>query len=82
MTCVQQLQKIEGLGASNFAELRDGFACAWCEIRGDQLFLLAHPNSGRETRQYAYPQEAEIVGRVTGIAMKIDKKQGGRKPPR
>lgn len=65
-----------------FVELRDGFACAWCEIRGDQLFLLAHPNSGRETRQYAYPQEAEIVGRVTGIAMKIDKKQGGRKPPR
>jgi hypothetical protein len=73
MTRVQELKKIEGLAASNFAELRDGYACGWCEIKGDQLFLLAHPNSGRETRQFAYPQEADIVGRVTGIAMKIDK---------
>src|SRR5258708_6374258 len=50
-----------------FVELREGFACGWCEIRGDRLFLLAHPNSGVPTRQFAYPQEAEIVGRVTGI---------------
>jgi transcriptional regulator with XRE-family HTH domain len=56
-----------------FVELRGGFACGWCEIKGDRLFLLAHPNSGVATRQFAYPQEADIVGRVTGIAMKIDK---------
>jgi hypothetical protein len=65
-----------------FVELRDGFACGWCEIKGDQLFLLAHPNSGRGTRQFAYPQEADIVGRVTGIAMKIDKTGAHRNPLR
>jgi transcriptional regulator with XRE-family HTH domain len=63
-----------------FVELRTGFACSWCEIKGDQLFLLAHPNSGRETQQFTYPQEADIVGRVTGIAMKIDKTE--RRRPR
>ncbi len=62
-----------------FVELRGGFACGWCEIRGDRLFLLAHPNSGVPTRQFAHPQEAEIVGRVTGIAMKIDKRDDPRK---
>jgi transcriptional regulator with XRE-family HTH domain len=56
-----------------FLELREEFACGWCEMKGDRLFLLAHPNSGRETRQFLHPQEAEIVGRVTGIAMGIDK---------
>lgn len=58
-----------------FLELRGGFACGWCEIEGDRLFLLAHPNSGVATRQFAFPQEADLVGRVTGIAMRIDKQE-------
>jgi hypothetical protein len=32
-----------------------------------------HSSFGRETRQFAYPQDADIVRRVTGLAMKIDK---------
>lgn len=54
-----------------FVELRDGFACSWCELNGKQLVLIPHPLSGRAVRQYAYPQEAEIVGRVTAVAMRI-----------
>jgi hypothetical protein len=27
------------------------------------------------TRQFAFPQEADLVGRVTGIAMRIDKQE-------
>src|ERR1700738_1453674 len=76
---IQKLEEIDPSPAPDFAELRGGFACGWCEIRGDRLFLLAHPNSGVPTRQFAYPQEAEIVGRVTGIAMKIDKRDDPRK---
>jgi transcriptional regulator with XRE-family HTH domain len=54
-----------------FVELRDGYACSWCELQGKQLFLIPHPLSGRAIRQYTYRAEAEIVGRVTAIAMRI-----------
>lgn len=54
-----------------FVELRDGYACSWCELQGKTLLLLPHPLSGCATRQYSYPNEAEIVGRVTAVAMRI-----------
>lgn len=54
-----------------FIELRDGYACSWCEVRGSQLTLLPHPLSGCTIRQFVYPSEAEIVGRVTGVAMRL-----------
>jgi transcriptional regulator with XRE-family HTH domain len=54
-----------------FVELRNGYACSWCELQGRNLILLPHPLSGYPIRQYAYPNEAEIVGRVTAVAMRI-----------
>lgn len=54
-----------------FVELRNGYACSWCELQGKNLILVPHPLSGREIRQYAYPHDAEIVGRVTAVAMRI-----------
>jgi transcriptional regulator with XRE-family HTH domain len=54
-----------------FIELRDGYACSWCELHGDQLLLIPHTLSGHKIRQYQYGQEAEIVGRVTAVAMRI-----------
>ncbi|MGH9715902.1 MAG: hypothetical protein ACRD4R_04120 [Candidatus Acidiferrales bacterium] len=54
-----------------FVELRDGYACSWCEMRGSQLTLVPHPLSGCTIRQFAYPSEAEIIGQVTGVAMKL-----------
>jgi len=54
-----------------FVELRDGYACSWCEVRGAQLTLVPHPLSGCSIRQFAYPSEAEIVGQVTGVAMRL-----------
>lgn len=54
-----------------FVELRDGYACSWCEIRKDQLLLVPHPLSPAKTREIAYPLEADIVGRVTAVAMCI-----------
>jgi transcriptional regulator with XRE-family HTH domain len=54
-----------------FVELRGSYACGWCELKDGHLIILAHPNSGRATRQFEYPREAEIVGRVTGVAMRI-----------
>ena len=66
-----------------FIELRDGYACSWCEVRGSQLTLIPHPISGCAIRQFAYPSEAEIVGQVTGVAMRlVAQEQSGDEPPR
>lgn len=54
-----------------FIELRDKYVCSWCELHGRQLYIVPHPLSGRSISQYPFPDEAEIVGRVTGIAMRI-----------
>src|SRR5262249_15461345 len=66
-----------------FIELRDGYACSWCEVRGSQLTLVPHPISGCSIRQFAYPSEAEIVGQVTGVAMRLAPlEQNADEPPR
>jgi transcriptional regulator with XRE-family HTH domain len=54
-----------------FVELRDGYACSWCEVRGSQITLVPHPLSGCTIRQFSYPSEAEIIGQVTGVAMRL-----------
>jgi transcriptional regulator with XRE-family HTH domain len=54
-----------------FVDLRNDYACAWCEIVEDKLLLLSHPLSPVKTRMFAFPREAEIVGQVTGVAMRI-----------
>jgi len=55
-----------------FFELHDNrYACSWCELNGDHLLLVPSPLSPAKTRQLRYPDDAEIVGRVTGVAMQI-----------
>ncbi len=54
-----------------FVELRDGYTCSWCELQGSKLVVNPHPLSPCSTRQYSFPEEAEIVGRVTGVAMRL-----------
>lgn len=50
-----------------FIELRDGYACGWCELQGNQLLIIPHHSSPATIRRFTYPKEAEIVGRVTGF---------------
>jgi transcriptional regulator with XRE-family HTH domain len=54
-----------------FVEMRDSYACSWCEVSGNRLTLIPHPLSGRPVRQFAHPDEAEIIGQVTGVAMRL-----------
>jgi transcriptional regulator with XRE-family HTH domain len=54
-----------------FIELREGYACSWCELQGGQLLLVPHPLSQCNIRQYAFGTDAEIVGQVTAVAMRI-----------
>jgi transcriptional regulator with XRE-family HTH domain len=59
-----------------FLELRNSYACGWCEVQGNELALLPHPLSPCTVRRFAFPGEAEIVGRVTGVAMRLLDHQG------
>jgi transcriptional regulator with XRE-family HTH domain len=49
-----------------FVELRDSYACGWCELHGNQLLIIPHHSSPASVRRFTYPREAEIVGRVVG----------------
>ncbi|MFY9801578.1 MAG: hypothetical protein WA211_02655 [Candidatus Acidiferrales bacterium] len=67
-----------------FTELRDGYVCSWCEIAHGRLMVIPHSHAHREVRIFEYPAEAEIVGRVTGVAMRIvgDRSPEAREPSR
>jgi transcriptional regulator with XRE-family HTH domain len=55
-----------------FTELRDNrYACSWCQLDRGFLFLIPSPQSHVPVRQVRYPHDAEIVGRVTVITMRI-----------
>jgi hypothetical protein len=54
-----------------FVETRDGFTCAWCALQSDGLVLQSHPLSPVPVRLLKHPQEAEIVGQVVGVAMRL-----------
>jgi transcriptional regulator with XRE-family HTH domain len=47
-----------------FVELRNGYACGWCELKGNQLLIIPHHSSPAGVRGFTYLREAEIVGRV------------------
>lgn len=54
-----------------FVDLRSEYACSWCELVEDKLVLIPHPLSPAKTRIFAFQKEAEIIGQVTGVAMRI-----------
>ena len=47
-----------------FVELREGYACGWCELQGNHLLIIPHHSSPASVRRFTFPREAEIVGRV------------------
>jgi hypothetical protein len=54
-----------------FVETRDGHTCCWCSMLRDDLILQPHPLSPVQVRILRHPQEAEILGQVVGVAMKL-----------
>lgn len=54
-----------------FLEMRDGFACCWCSLAGDQLILQPHSNSPCELEIKRFPQDVDVVGQVVGVAMQL-----------
>jgi hypothetical protein len=54
-----------------FVELRGEYICSWCEMRDGYLSAVPHPKSKCEVRRFAHPREADIVGRVIGVTMRL-----------
>ena len=54
-----------------FVETREGFFCSWCSVKGAQLIVQPHPLSPVAPRILRHPQDAEVLGQVVGIAMRL-----------
>ncbi len=70
-----------------FLEMRNGYACCWCTLTEGQIMLQPHPASMCSPEVHRYPEEIEVIGRVTGVAMHLDPvrrrpSRGGSAPAR
>ncbi len=55
-----------------FVETREGHTCCWCTLtRGEELILQPHPLSQVPARVLKFPRDAEIIGQVVGVAMRL-----------
>jgi transcriptional regulator with XRE-family HTH domain len=54
-----------------FLELRQGYACCWCDVLGNQIALVPHPASGCSV-QIVAARDVDIIGRVVAVAMRLD----------
>ena len=54
-----------------FVEIREGYRCSWCSIEGRDLILQPYPLSPCTPRVLRTPDEAEVVGEVTGVIMRM-----------
>ena len=60
-----------------FLEHRQGYACGWCNLTDNQLVLQPHPASQCNPEIFGFPEEIDVIGQVTGVAMRLD--QGKRR---
>lgn len=55
-----------------FLEHHNGYCCCWCTLHDETLILQPHPNSQCSPQVFKYPEDIDIVGQVTGVAMLLD----------
>jgi len=72
------LQHVRNSGWNNeyerpiyFVEIREGYRCSWCLREGPRLILQPHPLSACAPEARLFPDEAEVVGQVVGVAMRL-----------
>lgn len=65
-----------------FVETREGYLCSWCSIRPGEIVLQPHPLSLVVPRVLKHPQEAEVIGQVVGVAMRLVDRQEPELQPR
>jgi len=63
-----------------FLEHRKGYACGWCSMKEGHLIVQPHPASNCDPEVYLYPEEIEVVGQVTRVALSLE--TASRRHPR
>src|SRR6267154_2785339 len=63
-----------------FVETRDGHTCCWCTLTREEIILQSHPLSPVAPRILRYPQQAEVIGQVGGVAMRLGEWHCVREP--
>ncbi|MFB3918013.1 MAG: hypothetical protein ACE14M_14895 [Terriglobales bacterium] len=58
-----------------FVETRAGWKCCWCSIENGHITLQPHPLSPEPVRIFRHPQEAEVIGEVIGVAMRLGERR-------
>lgn len=56
-------------------ETREEIICSWCKVDGEQLITQPHSLSPAMPRAFRHPQEAEVIGQVVALAMRLDEWQ-------
>jgi hypothetical protein len=54
-----------------FVETREGYTCCWCTLQGDNIVLQPHSLSPVSPRMLRHPKDAEVIGQVVGIAVRL-----------
>jgi transcriptional regulator with XRE-family HTH domain len=54
-----------------FLEHRDGHMCGWCTLRDRELIVQPHPASLCDPQTFSYPDEIEVIGQITHVAMTL-----------
>ncbi len=80
-------RKIANSGWSNelerpiyFFEHRGGYLCGWASVEDGTLIVLPHPASTQAPSTFKYASEIDLIGQITGVAMRLD--QGRRRRTR
>lgn len=63
-----------------FVETREGHLCCWCSVRRGEIVLQSHPLSPVSARILKHPQEAEVLGQVVGVAMRLGESYSPAEP--
>ena len=64
-----------------FLELRRGYAFGWCEIAGRHLRIVPHPFSGPPIRSLPFPDQVDVLGRVSALTMSLGPREVRAAPP-
>jgi transcriptional regulator with XRE-family HTH domain len=54
-----------------FLEVREGYRCGWCLQEGSRLILQPHPLSPCAPEVLRCPEQAEVMGQVAGVLMRL-----------
>lgn len=52
-------------------ELREAYLCSWCSVSGSRITIVPYPTSTAPVRIFNLTTEAEVIGQVVGVAMRL-----------